>query len=495
MSSEAKTSAEAKTSSSAPDPKPGTHPVGTGHTGITIHWGQVTGEEDNDEVLREKWYGDIGSLGIADQMIATDGHVRASMETISNPLTQAIWGARAAKGKDAYEEHARFAQHVLFKTVSLDRYLRQAVDYLGKGYTLFEITTDIVDIPAELFPLHPSPAVNGKKKALAITGLEPRLPRTVKQWVMDPSAPMRVKAIEQWIPSDDQTNGFNGSSSPANAIRPPAKTSGYKRLDFVRADGTPAVIRHTLDQRGNNPEGLARLRSIYFSWKSKRALRILDAVRHERQNNGTPTITLPAGFTKDDELKAAEILKALRGHERAFIVLPNGYTFEWNTSGSGGGTNVQQAIEYCDREIWMNVHAPFMLLGGNGDTGSYSLADTINDVRLLGLEGHVKLICEPWNVGLDGPAIIPWLIRSNYGEQSLYPELCALNLPTRDWSKILPVVLDAINAGAITIDDPLEDFIRQVTSLPLRDPATARKKPEPKPVAAAPKNEEAVHAA
>lgn len=416
-------------------------------------------------------------------MEATDAHVRSAVDTIRNPLTQAIWGTRHAKKREDYDEHTRFAQHNLTKIVSLDRYLRQAVDYLGKGYTLFELTTDIVDVPAELFPLHPSPAIGGKKKALAITGIEPRLPRTVKQWIMDPRSPMKVKAVEQWIPNDDQTMGFDGrTSSAANAIRPATKT-GYRRLDFVRPDGTPAVIRHTLDQRGNNPEGLARLRSIYFAWKSKRALRILEAIRHERQNLGVPTIKLPPGFTKEDEEKAAAILNALRGHERAYIVLPNGFEFEFNTSGTGGGTDVGKAIAYCDAEIWMSVHAPFMLLGGNGDTGSYALADTINDVRLLGLEAHVKLICEPWNVGLDGPAIIPWLIRANYGEQAEYPELCALNLPTRDWSKILPLVYTGISTGAITMDMPLEEFIRQVTSLPAHDPTTKR---EPKPKAAAP---------
>lgn len=403
--------------------------------------------------------------------------MRSSLETLSNPLTQAIWGVTPPKAREDYAEQARLVEYNLTKVVSLDRYLRHAVKILKHGFELFELTTDVREIPAELFPLHPSPERNGKKQALMITGIAPRLPRTVKRWIFDENNAERISAIEQWVPTDDQTRGFNGTQSIADRLRPkPKRTGGYRRLDFSRADGTPAVIRHTYDQEGNDPEGLARSRSIYFEWKSKRALRILEAIRHERQNLGVPMISLPTGFNKDDETKAKLILEALRGHERAYIVLPNGFTFQWNTSGTGQGTNVQEAIDYCDRNIWMNVHAPFMLLGGNGDTGSYALSDTINDVRLLALEGLMKLICEPWNVGVDTAAIIPWLVAQNYGEQIEYPTLGATNLPTRDWQKITPNVLDAITAGAITADDPLEDHLRQVNFLPKRDPKTARER-------------------
>jgi hypothetical protein len=48
------------------------------------------------------------------------------------------------------------------------------------------------------------------------------------------------------------------------------------------------------------------------------------------------------------------------------------------------------------------------------------------------------------------------------------------NMPTRDWSKILPVINSLSQTGVIVPDEVLENFTRQVLRLPKADPSTAR---------------------
>jgi hypothetical protein len=441
---------------------PETHPRRSGESGIVIHLGRVFGEEDNDDLIGKKWFGDIERLGIADVMVQQDAHVRASLETVKAPIRGALWGMQPARASSSAQptpaelEHADFVRSNLLEDLCWDDTLRKILDYAKAGFSLLEFTSEIVEVPAERFPLHPSPVKpNGMKDAWRVTGFEQRLPRTIDRWNMDPEKPGCVKSIRQWVSrSDTDSKG------------------GYKDID------ARDLLRFTFDQQGNNPEGFALLRSAYKAWKIKVVLEVLDSIRHERQNVGVPKITLPAGFNEADRERALGIVEKIRGHERVGLVLPNGFQFSFDVSGSGAGTNVGEAIERCNRDIWMNVQATFMLLG-NGDTGSYALAETLHDVHLLNLEGHCKLICDVFNIGVDAESIVRRAVRLNYGVQPRYPRLMVQNLPTRDWQKIIPVLAQGCAAGLFTPDDVLEDHLRVATYTPPRDPSTARKKAEP----------------
>jgi hypothetical protein len=437
-------------------------PVATGGTGVVIQVGQIFQEESNSDLRGPKWYGNVSTPGIADEMVRTDAQVRQSLQTMIDPITNAVWDAEAASKDAAHAEHAKLISYNFFKwRLPMDRFLRQSTSgALKHGVSLFEMTTDVVEVPASEFPLHPSPEVNGKKRVLFVTGFEQRLPRTIWKWNADSKNSSRLESLEQWVQGDDTT-------------QPGAKS--LRTLPTVRANGSPGLLRFTFDEDGNNFEGLAKIRSVWFSWKTKRILRLLDGVRHERQNLGVPTIVLPPNANAEDKKYAKKILDALRGHERAYIVLPNGYTFEFNTSGAGNGTNIAAAIEMCDRDIWMNVGAPFMVSAGAGDTGSYAMADVVNDIRILGLMGLAKLIQEPLNVGVDGPGVIPWIITANYGDSVLqFPRIGPTNMPTQPWTKVMPEITKAVLAGSIIADDSLEAWQRRIMGAPPADPSTAR---------------------
>lgn len=440
-------------------------PVPQGGSGVTIYYGRVFGQEDNQDLIGPNWYGDMSQVGLAEEMCRTDPHCNSMLEIHKAPLIQATWDfsyPTLAKDPTPLQlEMQEFDRWNFFELLKWRQTVRQTMDYLRAGFSLLSVTTDIVEVPAERFPLHPSPEMpNGMKRVLAVTGLEQRTSRSVFQWVMDPDRPSRVAAVVQLVMKSDVNPG------------------GRQTLETVDpANGAPRLLRFTFNPNGNNPEGVSLLRPAWGPYKIKKVLQLIDAMRHERQGLGIPQIRMPKGFTSNDEKIARQILDAVRSHERAYIVLPDGFVFEFNQTGSGKGTNIHEALERCNRDIWIAGRATFMLLG-NGDTGSYAMSSNLSDRLNLDCEGHVDVTVAPYNVGVDGPALVPWLNTQNYGPQPQHPKLGATNLPTLNWEKLLPLLARLTDSDILTADDRLEDQVRSIMRLVPRDKKTSRTAPK-----------------
>jgi len=108
-------------------------------------------------------------------------------------------------------------------------------------------------------------------------------------------------------------------------------------------------------------------------------------------------------------------------------------TVDWLTSGQGSGTDVNLAIERYRRAIADNTLSGNMTLG-NGDVGSYAMAETQADREGLQVEVDAHLIETAWGMGLDGVSPIERQIRLNYGPQDAYPRLSFTDLRSRDYS-------------------------------------------------------------
>ena len=206
----------------------------------------------------------------------------------------------------------------------------------------------------------------------------------------------------------------------------------------------------------------------------KLAFQIIESIRHEKCGVGVPTIRLPDGAVDEDIDAAQSILAELRAHSKGYLILPSGYDFTWETISSGDGTAINESIERCNRDIAVNVGAGFMLLGLTGKTGSFALATSQQGQFEIGLEGDARFIADVFNSGADGWSPIERIVRMNYGSDVRLPRMVVHQLPTRDWSKILPVVHNLTMSGVLTADDVTEGFVRQVLRMPPRDPTTAR---------------------
>lgn len=407
-----------------------------GGAGSQITAGTILDDDQNADLRNEKWYGEPQTIGISRKM-ERDPHVSQSLTTKRAPLIAALWDFEPASKKPVEVEAASYMAYLLFERSNWFEFLTNATLYMRDGSSLIEETDDVSPIPADRFPLHP-----GKGTGVVITGLH-RIPTwSVKYWHQRQDDPTKLDAITQYlIGSDNEKPGWN---------RVPADR----------------LIRFTMGQEGANFAGLSYLRRAYGAWKVKQTCLLLDAMRHDRYGIDTPTIKLPENATEEDFDQAQTILSELRAHEKGYLALPFGYEFKWEGGQEGAGSAIGETIERCNRDILFSVGAGFTLLGLQGATGSYGLAQSQQGQYEIQLEIDAKLIANTINFGLDGWSIVERMVRLNYGEGVGLPRLVARNMPTKNWAAILPVIHNLTLSKHITPSAQTEAFIRSAVSLP-----------------------------
>ncbi len=422
-------------------PPPAGRSRAAGVGGTAIVGKKIKYEEWNSSLENDKGYGAWSRQGVYDQMRRTDPSVARALLLVKLPLLAANWAIEPGGESDLHKEQADFVASNLFEDLSWIPFLWQILTLYDFGFSLFEPLTDVCEVPRARFPNLPTtrapgrPAKGERVPSVRWTAFAPRLQKTVYGWVAREDREGCVGKVIQWVGSDDK------------------QTPGYREIPGER------LLRFTYQQEGANFQGVPIMRPAYKPWKILDVLERIDAIRHERQNVGIPIITLPDGAVEDDVAKAESILQSLSSHEKGYIILPAGWQFKWEVSGHGEGTHVGERIDQVKRDIADTVLAGFMALG-NGDTGSYALADTQADQYLSILTLGARLIENAFNVGVDAPSVIRALIDANYGPQDAYPQLRAKNLKSQDdWGKILPLVSQLLTSKGLRASPKLERAI------------------------------------
>lgn len=419
-----------------------------GAAGTRITAGILEDTDHNSELRGEKWYGSPGKLGIAGKMMR-DPHVRQSVEDIVGPLTSARWRFKPASKDPRDREAADFAQWAFIERMPWDRVLRRVIrGYASNGFHLEEMTDDFTAIPQKRFPLHPGPG-----QAIAPLAFHDRPAWSIDQWHQSPTDTSKLASVRQYVQGSDQEH------------------AGFVTIPADR------LVRFTYDQEGANFAGLSVLRSAYQPWKLKIAFLTIDAIKHERTGAGTPSLTLSEDADEEDIAAAEQILAEMRVNAKGYIVLPAGYKFAWEGSSSSDGTNLNEAIERCNKDIAFNVSAGFTLLGLTGKTGSYALAGTQQGAYHLAVDGQARFVMSAFNAGQDGWSPVERITRLNYGADVGIPILQARNLPTRDWQSIAKTYFEGVRIGALTADDRTEEQIRESMELEPHETETARPRP------------------
>ena len=414
-----------------------------GGTGPAVNAGVIQDLDQNVELRGiDNWIGTPWKIGVASKMMR-DAHVRRSVDGLTAPLLSAMWDFKPGADTEEAREAADYCRWVFFEQNRWDSVIKQATRYIRDGFALFEVTDDTASLPAGRFPRHP-----GNGTGITITGIHHRPAFTVHRWIQNPQNPATINGVEQWIPTSDGQRG------------------GFRTIPADR------LIRLTWEQEGANYAGLAPLRSAYGPWKLKLTFSVLSAIRHERQGVGLPRITLPPEASDEEIDTAQSILESMRANARGYLVLPAGFEFKWEETEHG--TGIEESIEKCNRDIAFNLAQGFQLLGLTGGSGSYALSQTQEGQFAISLDVHADMIAACFNRGSDGYSPVKTLIAQNYGPEVAPPKLYARHLPTRDWTKVLPVVNALTMSGQLTPDERTEAFIREALMLPPQDTANPR---------------------
>lgn len=254
-------------------------------------------------------------------------------------------------------------------------------------------------------------------------------------------------------------------------------TGGERRIPVEH------LVAYVSDREGGNWAGQSLLRPAYKFWLLKdRALRT-QATTLERNGLGVPLYE--GGPYSDDvgdqERKAiedvelaegAKLAAALRGGDNSGAAVRNGAKLTL-MGVSGTLPDADPVIRYYDEQIARAVLAHFLNLGT--ETGSWALGSTFADFFTLSLESIGGVIDDVFS-----QHVIEDIVDWNWGPEEPAPRLVHDEIGSRH-----PATAEAIQkliaCGALTPDEPLEQFLRTTYGLPAHDPATAREKPTAAP--------------
>lgn len=384
-----------------------------GDSGTRLIHGIIT-EEYNPQLQG------IQGIRVFEEMRKSDGTVRAAMLVCTLPIRRANWFVKEASDDPQDLKIAEFVRHALFdwiEDMTWDDFMRESLLSLPFGVMLFEKVYGTYEHEGTTF--------------VTLTKLAPRLPKSIMQWELV-----------------DGTFGIQQIRQDGVLAQIP----GSKLLIFVN------------EREGDNWWGTSMIRPAYQHWYRKQKYYAIDSMAFERQGLGVPTITMPQGYTPDDEKRAATALKNLRADAKQYMILPPGYEFKFADMGGKTVRDPTLAVEHHNKQILQSVLAQFLELGATkSGSGSRALSQDHSDLFLKSMEAVANTQRDAINRQL-----IKELVDLNFNDVKTYPVLNYEGITKTDIQAFGTAYAQLVTAGAITPTDSDQQMVRALMGLPER---------------------------
>ncbi len=380
------------------------------------------------------------NIRVYDEMRRTDAQVMSVLRAVTLPIRRTQWRIDPA---GARPEVAQFVADELGLPLdgytpgpvlrSRDRFawgehLRLALLMLPFGHSVFEQVYRI----------------DGGRVRLRKLGWRP--PKTISK--VEVAADGGLVAIEQF------------ASGAGNASR-----MGVDRL-----------VVYVSEREGGNWLGQSLLRPAYKFWILKDRVLRIQAQSLDRNGMGIPVYTssdqshvsdLEERTRRESEEKASglTLTKGLRSGISAGVSLPHGADL---TLAGVEGTlpDSNKPIQYYDEQIARAVLAHFLNLGTQ--TGSWALGSTFADFFTLSLQTVGMEIADTAT-----QHIVEDLVDLNFGPTEPSPRIVFDEIGSRH-QVTAEAISQLVMCKALTLDEPLERYLRQTFGLPELDLTTVR---------------------
>ena len=373
----------------------------------------LTEEDYNQDLLGTKLYDEI------DRMRRSDSQVRAALSVVKLPILAADWHIEPPSDSTEDKRIAEWMETKLFDGLfhSWEWVLRHMLLHLDFGTMPFETVWEVKDDPEFRQPL------------AVLTDLAPRMPRTITGWLLDDSG--HLAGIKQQLMS----KSFQEVTIPADRL-----------LVFVN------------EQEGSNYRGTSILRAARKDWLLKERAQRANAVALEKRTAGVDVGTLGSSAQAQDKKGDAEAaLMSVRVHERAYMLETD--DFKYRVQGIDGTVlDPLPTINYHDLMILRGILAEFLAMGTGG--GSLAMHRDKSSFFLMALGAVAKQI-----TGTINRTLIPRWMAFNFPDADI-PELTHSRLDRRDAVAMAEALGKLIPTGAITVDQGLEDELRELLELP-----------------------------
>ena len=405
----------------------------TGKSGTEIYSG-IFDEEYLQELIGTK------KAEIFDKIRRGDARAKMCLSAVKNPIRSADWSWHPGSTEEEHKLHAEFLEHVFTSDIGgkkkkkFKRLLTEYLSCVDFGYVVMEKTHKTV-------LKHPKFG-----DYVGLRNLAWRSPKTLEYFHVDNEGDLET--IEQQAYGDIESNV-------------------HMKAKFL------SIV--SIDQEGDNFEGISMLRPCYGAWLRKQVYLKLMAIGIEKHALGTPSIEVPPGKENSAEfVKAEEILKKLNSHEMNYIMRPKGWEFEYHQN-NFDAAKVKDVIDFENQEMVFAFLANFLQLGSGGGGGSFALSNDLSDFFTNGIIYIADMITEELNdIGQE-------LIELNYGPQEYYPKLTHSGITDKVGKEFSEVIKALTDSGHLTPDDTLEDIFRKRLKLtPMRE-GDARDNKEPEP--------------
>ncbi len=416
----------------APPAKPQAGAEEYGASGTLNFSGWISGEDYNPKLDGVK------ALDVYDEMRRSDAQVHASLLAIKLPLLSATWTVTPPKGGDSQDQAiADFVKACLLDDDAMAApWLRTLQHFLLMEEFGFSVAEKVWTV-GDAIELEDDDGSLTLATPIRLKRLAPRLPRTVQRWMVNPDG--HLQSIIQFAPKD-----------------------GAFRYWTIPAEYAVVIVR---DREGDNYYGRSALRSAYMHWFYKTQAYRIAGVGLDRMGIGIPRATYTKEFKQDgDALKKVEqTLRGLRTHERGYVLEPPGlsYSFLTTTTGKSFAADLPVIVDHHNTMIARNVLAGFMAQHEQ-KYGSKASTASLADLFISALKGEATLL---------GAEIKQQVIRQlcdfNFNMRGRkYPTLDAADLSSVNVTELADRLNKLAAGKLITPDDDLEDYLREIDSLP-----------------------------
>lgn len=407
-----------------------------GTTGTEIYGGFIDEEYNRALAFPE-------SIDVYDEMRKSNGTVSAVLTGIKQPIMNGNYTITPASEDAKDIEIAEFVSEALFSQLVWRDFLRHCLLMFDFGFMEFEKVRMRRD--------------DGK---IVYKKLAPRLPKSILRWATE--KPYYDDKTEE--PGIEQQVNGDLNKKKGKVVIPGNK-----------------LFRLTLNQEGDNFEGVSILRAPYMHWTYAMALYKIQAIGAERMGIGMPKFMQGEGAVLGEKEKEAlnSLGRGLRANEKSHIILPQGWDMEF--ASADFNFDFVEAIGMHNREIAKSALIQFIDTGASGTSGGFAQVSTEQEMFLAATMGHVEYMLDRMQRHL-----VKELVDLNY-DVDAYPTIEVSGIEKDDFTTQSEAISKYAQAGMGFTDLETQNYIRRTMELPEIEeveaaPVVEQEKEEPKDV-------------
>lgn len=357
-----------------------------------------------------------------DKMRRNDAQIKMLLSATKNPIRTASREIISASDDAEHKKHAELCRQVFFRDIKFNKFLNESLTMEDFGHSVFE-KTHRINIDKPIFDADNVLVLNSY---VGLKKLGWRSPKTIDRW--------NFNNEKEFVSITQQVDGD---------------------LDVYTEIPKEHLIIMTIDQEGDDFEGISMLRPLYGNHFRKNEYLKLNAIGIEK-SMPIPTAEIPVGQENSEQFdNLIESLIAFTTHQKNYLVYPKGWTINLSNGTKYDPSKVEMSIDSEDRRMAKAFLANFLELGMGGGGGAFALSNDLSDFFLAGLIHIANIFKEAIEEEMKQIVIL------NFGEQDKYPTFEFSGIKDKageEFAKILDLL---VRSKILVPDDNLEHHVRK----------------------------------